>query len=121
MIINEYEAQRRLVDEINKVAETSAIIVEGKNDKKALQQIGIKGEFYLIKQSYRGLEEAAENISKRYKKIIFMIDRDPAGRKLLKKLKQIFNKLGVKINESFMLRLLSLCDTVTVESVKPIV
>ena len=47
MIVKKEDALQHLVDEINKAAEVAAILVEGKNDRKALQQIGIKGDFYL--------------------------------------------------------------------------
>ncbi len=111
MLIKNTEALTALIDDINKAAEDSAIIVEGKKDKKALQELGVKSEFYIIKQSRFSLKEVAEKVSQKYKKVIFMIYRDPEGKKLLKNLKQIFNKLGTKTNEFFMLRLLSFCES----------
>ena len=115
MIISDFETLSRLVDEINKSAEDSAILVEGKKDKFALQKLGVEGDFYIIKQTHTSLEETAERIYEKYRKIIFMFDRDPAGRKLLKRMKQIFSKLGVKTNTSFMLRLLTLYDSAVIE------
>ncbi len=115
IIKKDIESIKALVDDLNSATEDSAIIVEGKKDKEALQELGIRGEFYIIKQSCFGLKEAAEKISKKYKKVIFMIDKDPEGLRLLKSLKSIFSKLGVKTNDRFMFRLLLLCDSATVE------
>ncbi len=114
---NNIEAIKSLIDELNGFAENAAILVEGKKDKQALEQIGVKGDFYLIKQNGRGLIEAAEQIAKKYTMVIFMFDLDPAGRKLLKQMKQIFIKLGIKIEESFMFRLLTLANSQTVEGI----
>ena len=117
MIVKKEDAFQHLVDEINKAAEVAAILVEGQKDRKALQQIGIKGDFYLIKQTHCSLEEIAERIAKKFKNVIFMFDNDPEGKNLQKKQKQIFGLIGVRVNNSFMLRLLRLCDTATVEGI----
>ena len=75
-----------------------AIIVEGPNDKKALEAFGIRRIFTLSKRS---LIEVSEDVSSKYDEVIILTDLDKKGKELYGKLSKDLNKLGVKIDHKF--------------------
>ena len=75
------------------------IIVEGKNDKKALVEIGIPEE--KITELDRPLFEVVENIAKVHKQVIILTDLDAEGKKLYRELNNSFQNLGIRIDHEF--------------------
>ena len=73
------------------------IIVEGKKDKKALEELGITNVITISKPLY----EVVEQISDQTKEIIILTDLDPEGRKLYSKLKNPLQKRKIKIDTKF--------------------
>ncbi|MBI2109710.1 toprim domain-containing protein [Candidatus Woesearchaeota archaeon] len=73
------------------------IIVEGKKDKKALEELGITNLITISKPLY----EVVEQISDKTKEIIILTDMDPEGRKLYSKLKTQLQKRKIKIDTKF--------------------
>jgi 5S rRNA maturation endonuclease (ribonuclease M5) len=83
----------------------SVIIVEGVNDKKALEFWDIKIPIEVLKHPWF---EFIERIMESYLKntqIILLLDADPQGRKYHKKLKNEFRNYGFKVNSGFWLKI----------------
>ncbi|MBI4918762.1 toprim domain-containing protein [archaeon] len=70
-------------------------IVEGKNDKKALEFFGIKNIFVLSKKA---LYEVADELAENYKECIILTDLDTKGKELYSKLSKYLQSLSVNIN-----------------------
>ena len=74
------------------------VIVEGKNDKKALVEFGIKRVKPLAK---RALYKVVEEVAEKDKKCIILTDLDKEGKRLFKILNHDLNQHGVRINKKF--------------------
>lgn len=71
------------------------IIVEGKKDKKALEELDIKNIKILKGPLYKFIESIKQ------KEVILLLDLDKEGKKLYKTLKAQFQKRGIKIDHKF--------------------
>jgi len=92
------------IDKLRK-EHNSIIIVEGLNDKKALETWDINLPIENIKHPWF---EFIENIMDAYPqdtKIILLLDADPQGRKYQKKLKNEFRKYGFTVDSSYWSRM----------------
>ena len=79
------------LEEIKK--ENKLVIVEGINDKRALQSFGIKRVKTLSRRAlYKVVEEVKD------KEVVMLVDLDNAGKKLYAKLKHEFSQRGVKVD-----------------------
>ena len=88
-----------LLDFIEQLNKTKLpVLVEGKNDKKALINIGVVNPVYTL--SGKPLYKVAEQLSD-YKEIIFLFDNDKAGHDLSSKMAKEFSRLGVRVNKRF--------------------
>ena len=86
-------------EHIDKIKQSNQlIIVEGKKDRKALQNFGIKN---IIELNKKPLFEIIENISDKNEKCIILTDLDRHGRELYGKLNSGLQQRGVKIDDSF--------------------
>ncbi|HLC57457.1 MAG TPA: toprim domain-containing protein [Candidatus Nanoarchaeia archaeon] len=93
------ELLQELSSSIEKLkASNTLIIVEGKKDKQALSQFGIKNIKELSKHS---IPEIIEEIAEKEKSCIILTDLDKEGKKLYGKLSSGLQRSGVKINNSF--------------------
>ncbi|MDD5178163.1 MAG: toprim domain-containing protein [Candidatus Nanoarchaeia archaeon] len=83
-----------LQDYINKINEKRLlVIVEGKNDEKALKEIGIKRVYAINRKAiYKVVDEINE------KEVVILTDLDPEGKKLYSILRNQLQTKGVKIN-----------------------
>ena len=115
MIIIDHELKEELINQLSQKAQTAVIVVEGKNDKKALQKMGVKGDFFLLKNIRKSLRECAEQIAQNHNKAILCLDFDKTGRDLTKKMKTNLQKEGVKTNTKICYDLLKICNSNTVE------
>ncbi len=88
----------------------SLIIVEGKRDKKALNELGINNVILIDKPIYLLIEE----ITRENKKAIILTDFDLEGRKLYSRIKNELNRNGIKVKDKYRI-LLSRCKIVHVE------
>jgi 5S rRNA maturation endonuclease (ribonuclease M5) len=99
MIISKEE----LVKEIEKVKRDSClIIVEGKKDKVALEEIGLKNIFVLNetgKSLFIKIEEIVNSADKRTKCVI-LTDFDKKGKKIYHLVKKELSQNGIKMNNS---------------------
>lgn len=105
------------MDKINKKSKTALIIVEGKKDKVALEALEIKADFFLLCKQNRSLPESAEEIAKKYKKVILMLDNDKKGLELEKTMVHYLQKFGVKVDRKLGKELLTLKNSPTVEGI----
>jgi 5S rRNA maturation endonuclease (ribonuclease M5) len=83
-------------------AKSYIIVVEGKKDKKALQDLGFKNIFIIHetgKPLYWKIEKIAENCDKK-EKVCILTDFDKEGKKLYFLLKEKFQELGIKQDNS---------------------
>ena len=101
------------IDEwVNQIAHdnSSLIIVEGKNDKKALNKLGIENVYSIDMPLYSLIETIAE----KNKRVIILTDFDKQGKKLYFKIKHNLQRNGVKVNDKYR-KFLSLCKIVHIE------
>ena len=93
------ELNNEFSEHINKIKQSNQlIIVEGKKDKKALQNFGINN---VIELSKKPLFEIIENVSNNNKKCIILTDLDKKGKELYGKLNSGLQQRGVKIDDNF--------------------
>jgi 5S rRNA maturation endonuclease (ribonuclease M5) len=106
-IIEELEDLRELSQEI-------PVVVEGKNDEKALRDLGIGGDVFHISTG-TPFYDFCEEIAGRYKDVILFTDTDAEGQKIAKRFKRYMSQKGVRVNERFQLSLMGKLDTHQVE------
>ncbi|MFA5887839.1 MAG: hypothetical protein WC852_03970 [Candidatus Nanoarchaeia archaeon] len=91
----------RVLEEIEKLkAENTLIIVEGSNDRKALNELGLSNIIILKDKPLYKLVESIEE-----KQVAVLTDLDEEGKKLYHELKQEFSQRGVMINDKLRLLL----------------
>jgi 5S rRNA maturation endonuclease (ribonuclease M5) len=78
------ERLREVLEALYAANRSVPIIVEGKNDAAALRRLGFTGEIITL---YRGrsVYEFCEDISGRYRRVVLLLDWDPEGEGLMKK------------------------------------
>lgn len=74
------------------------IIVEGQNDKKTLEHLGVKSEIFVLKKP---LFSVIEEIAERHKIVVILTDFDKKGKELYGKLRSGLQRLGVKVDRHF--------------------
>lgn len=85
----------KLLEEIEKLKqENIPVIVEGSNDKKALEELGLSN---IIILKGKPLYKLVESID--YKEVAVLTDLDEEGKKLYHELRQEFSQRGVMIND----------------------
>lgn len=76
--------------------EGAVIIVEGKKDRDALNELGISDQISLA--SYPSLLNFAEDISRKTNQAIILTDWDPQGKKMAKKISEYLQASNTKPN-----------------------
>jgi 5S rRNA maturation endonuclease (ribonuclease M5) len=92
----------REIERIKK--EKFLFIVEGKKDKIALEELGLKNIFVLNesgKSIFMKIDELSEIALKKKFKCVILTDFDKKGRKLNNMIKRIFLERGIKSNNKF--------------------
>lgn len=84
---------------LKKESEESIIVVEGKNDKKALINIGINRERIITLST--PLYKVCEIIEKDNDSCIILTDIDKKGKELYSKINSNLSQRGVRINNKF--------------------
>ena len=121
MITHHLGSFRKLLEKLKIKAEKAAIIVEGKNDKAALENL-LNTEFLddiqfvLLSENKRSLQEFAEQIASKYNEVIIMLDTDKKGKELAKKLTLYLRRNAVKTDRKIAEKILRLAKCRTVES-----
>lgn len=114
------EEGQRLLKKLRKEAREAVFIIEGQKDKKALESLDIDADFYLLCRQNKSLTESAEEISKKYKKAILMLDQDKQGRKMEKKITHYLQRTGVKVDRRLGKTLLRIANSNTIEGVSSV-
>ncbi len=95
------ELLQQVLVEIETIKENNTlVIVEGSNDKKALEELGISN---IIVLKGKPLYKVVEDIEA--KEAVILTDLDAEGRKLYHDLKRELSQRGVKINDKLRLLL----------------
>ncbi len=76
------------------------IIVEGKNDIKALRKLGLSGEILQLPRN-TSIENFCNILSFKYKEIILLMDWDKSGKKNMYLLLKYLRHYGVNVNIDF--------------------
>jgi len=114
----QYESLVEEIEGLKEEAEGSAIIVEGKRDKKALRFLGLDEDYVLVNGEHRvPIVEQCERIRDSYERAILFVDIDRAGNALAKKLRHHLSQMGVKLVEKYRISLLKKLDTEQVEHI----
>lgn len=84
---------------IGKVGKDTAVLVEGKKDKAALEKVGFgSGSIFVLNK--KPLFAVAEAVAKDYAEAIILTDLDAEGKKLYGKLNTLLQQLGVKVDNN---------------------
>lgn len=85
----------RIVEELSQCVEQGVpILIEGKKDEEALNELGINGNIIKVSGSGLKLFEIAEIATKSSSKVIILTDFDKKGEILAKKLSKDIQSLG---------------------------
>ena len=87
-----------VIDRLNAVRGTHIILVEGKNDIRALEAVGVKGDFHCI-QSTGGPLKAAEYVWSQGKQAVILTDWDRKGGIIARDLRENLASLDVKYDD----------------------
>jgi len=86
----------QILEEIKKIKERDLlVIVEGKKDKQAIENLGITKIEVLSKIP---LYKVIENVAEKTKEVVILTDMDKKGKELYHRLMAGLQKHGVKIN-----------------------
>ena len=107
------EKQEKLEKLIAKLAEEASkgkpIVVEGKKDQEALEELGVRGEFITVKTGGKSfLEVAAEIQEKGVGSLMLLLDFDRRGKEGNARLKRELERARIKVDTRFWLELQAL-------------
>ena len=92
-----YKAVMRLLERLNQKADGGIpIIVEGRNDRRALNRLGIRGEIIPVKNSSKGLADILDEVQG--SSAVIFVDFDDEGVTLGKIIKEHLEERGVKVD-----------------------
>jgi len=114
MLTRQLELLKEKIRKLQQLARDKLIVVEGKSDRAALEQL-VKSDFFLLSATPKSLDEAAEEIAAKEKDVILALDTDRAGKKLAKILLPKLSALGVKVDTKTVPELLRAAKVNTVE------
>nr|MCK4930509.1 hypothetical protein [Nanoarchaeota archaeon] len=90
------QEQKEVIEELYELIDklkNTPVIVEGKNDEKALKELGFERVITLNKALYKVVEEIND------KKVIVLTDLDKKGKQIYGKLKKDLNKRGILVDD----------------------
>ena len=117
MFISEKEALRKLLEKLNEKARTAILIVEGKKDAEALEPL-VDADFFLLQDIKKSLYESAEKIAIKHKKAILLLDADPKGKELTRKMTSYLRQNGVSVDSKIGLKLLKIAKCRTIQGLR---
>jgi 5S rRNA maturation endonuclease (ribonuclease M5) len=95
------------------------IVVEGKKDEIALQELGISGKLLTVKTGGKSFQQASEEIEKTgAAEVVLLLDFDRRGKEGTLRLKHYLERTKIKVNMRFWLDLQALVgrDVACIES-----
>ncbi|MGB9693295.1 MAG: toprim domain-containing protein [Fervidobacterium sp.] len=78
----------------NEIKDNAMLVVEGPNDAKALEELGVIGKPFLY--SHNSDHVTLFNLAKSSSKVIILVDNDKEGWSICKKLIILFNEKNIK-------------------------
>jgi len=107
------DRQEKILQIINKLVEAAAkgapVVVEGKKDAQAIQQLGVNGTVLTVKTGGKSFLEATAEIEQfGTREVILLLDFDRRGREGTKRLQQNLERAKIKVNARFWLDLQAL-------------
>ncbi len=105
----EEQSKVQLKKELIKIKQINYfIIVEGKNDKKKLVQLGFSANYIFCLHAGKSLDARIEQLLEKCKAqdriLVIMTDNDKKGMQLYKKIKHVASQFGTKIYNDKILR-----------------
>ncbi len=82
---------------LREVSQNSAVLVEGKRDRHALQRFGVKNIFTLEGKRFTDIPELLEG----FERVVLLFDLDEHGERINSKIKEILTKQGYILIEEF--------------------
>lgn len=86
------------IDELKKASKKATVVVEGKNDYKALALLGINS--MQLHRTNKPLDSVFSDLEKT-EECILLLDLDKQGRKLSSMLRNYLTRNGVRVNNNF--------------------
>ena len=87
---------------IEKSLEGTPIIVEGKKDVTALQELGVKGQILMVKTGGKSFLDASVEIEKlSSNEVILFLDFDRRGREATRRLQESLERGKIQVNLKF--------------------
>ncbi|AAC07832.1 toprim domain-containing protein [Aquifex aeolicus] len=86
------------IKELKKASREAVILVEGKNDKKALSKFSIKNVIDLSGKRYADVVDMLEG---KWEKVILLFDLDTHGERINQKMKELLSSQGFLVDENF--------------------
>jgi len=107
------DRQEKILQIISKLVEAAAkgapVVVEGKKDAQAIQQLGVNGTVLTVKTGGKSFLEATAEIEQfGTREVILLLDFDRRGREGTKRLQQNLERAKIKVNARFWLDLQAL-------------
>ncbi len=85
------------IDELRKASESSAVLVEGKRDRFALEYAGVRNVFTIGGLRLTDLPDVLEG----YSHVVILFDLDKHGERLTQKVRSILSREGYILIEEF--------------------
>ncbi|NPB06154.1 MAG: toprim domain-containing protein [Aquificae bacterium] len=76
----------------------AVVLVEGKNDKKALERLFVRNVYTL---AGRRLTDLPDFLEKKARKVILLFDLDREGEEITRKVREILEAEGFEVDEKF--------------------
>jgi len=110
---NKEEKIRKVLENLTEeMSKGTVIIVEGKNDVRALRTLGIRGRIISAKTGGKSfLDVVSEVEDMKTREAILLLDFDRRGKELTRSLRKHLEAMGVKLNLTFWKSLSSLVGT----------
>ena len=112
-----HEDLERVLEDLIEKNRVAPIIVEGEYDRRALVELGVRGDIRVLNRGNSVLA-LCEAIAREYREAIILTDWDVRGGRIARQLRDALTANGVRYNDDLRARLTILCrkDIKDVES-----
>ena len=115
MLTHVHELLLEQLNQLKNLKNDEIIVVEGKNDMRALRKLGIDSSIFLLNNRYKSLVERSESLAKS-SRVILLLDTDQKGQELTKQMQNHLKDQCVHVNTKLGKTLLRTAGCRTVES-----
>jgi dTMP kinase len=112
-----HEDLQRVLEDLIEKNEVAPVIVEGEYDRRALVDLGVRGDIRVLNRGNSVLA-LAEAIAREYREAVILTDWDVRGGRIARSLRDALSACGVRYDDELRARLTILCrkDIKDVES-----